>query len=110
MWDQPCSDQHLQYISQFSVDWRLISPALGLTDIDELPAQVSIGTQLPPIPDQTQNLEILRMWRGKFGSIATYRKMADILREYGRQDLEDRISELVTAAGETSDTLSSGDF
>ena len=110
LWDQPCSDQHLQYISQFSIDLRLISPALGLTDIDELPVQVSVGTQISPFPDQAQNLEILRMWRGKFGSIASYRKLTDVLREHGRQDLVDRISELVTAAGETSVTLSPGDL
>ena len=83
---------------------------MGLTDTDELPVQVSVGTQISAIPDQTQNLEILRMWRGKFGSIATYRKLADVLSEHGRQDLVDRISELVTAAGETSVTLSPGDL
>ena len=45
-----------------------------------------------------QRVEMLRTWRHKLGTAATYSRLADAFSVCGKQDLVDAITELVTAA------------
>lgn len=108
LWDEPCSDQSLEQISQYIDEWKMIAPMLKLTpeDMKEI-----IGN--PSFPVSSQKVRMLKRWRQKQRSMmmATYQKLADTLMEYGKQDLVKKITGLVvnaakpitTSAGECLD-------
>ena len=92
MWKQPCSEKHLHVISQGIAQWQNIAPYLGLTEADEVDI---VGSPAPrSVP--AQRLAMLRKWKQKLGSKATYKKLSKAFRSCGRQDLVDKISELLT--------------
>ena len=93
LWTQPCTDQHLWRMSQLIPDWREVAPALGLTRTDEMNIMEYAPHSLP-----AQRVEMLRTWRHKLGTAATYSRLADAFSVCGKQDLVDAITELVTAA------------
>ena len=73
-----------------------MAPALGLTRTDEMNIMEYAPHSLP-----AQRVEMLRTWRHKLGTAATYSRLADAFSVCGKQDLVDAINELVTAvAGE----------
>ena len=85
-----CSDEHLYQISQLIADWKEVAPALRLTQQDE--ADI-LG--YAPSSVSAQRLYMLRKWREKYGTAATYQRLSDAFRNCARQDLVDKISELV---------------
>ena len=95
LWDQLCSDFHLQDISRLIAEWRDIAPALGLTEVEENTVIRDAHTQ--PV----QRLAMLRTWKKKHGVLATYKSLADAFTRCGRQDLVDIVTDLVQ---ETSNT------
>ena len=104
LWTQPCTDQHLWRMSQLISDWREMAPALGLTRTDEMNIMEYAPHSLP-----AQRVEMLRTWRHKLGTAATYSRLADAFSVCGKQDLVDAITELVTAAAAESGELPCGD-
>ena len=102
LWNKLCSDEHLHQISQLIAEWREVAPALGLTQPDEVEI-----TGYAPLSVPVQRLHMLRMWRQKNGTAATYRKLADAFRNCARQDLVDKIRELVSAGQQESNVTTS---
>ena len=87
-----CSDEHLYRISQLIVDWKEVAPELGLAQHDE----ADILQYAPfSVSARDQSLYMLRKWRQKYGTAATYQRLSDAFRNCARQDLVDKISELV---------------
>ena len=67
--DSPCADAHLVKLSQSIAEWRDLSPYLHLSPAEER----GILTALPPATPARQRIDMLRTWRNKFGTSATYR-------------------------------------
>ena len=67
--DNPCADAHLVKLSQSIAEWRDLSPYLHLSPAEER----GILTAFPPATPARQRIDMLRIWRGKFGLDATYR-------------------------------------
>ena len=104
LWTQPCTDKHLYRMSQLISDWREMAPALGLTRTDEMNIMEYAPHSLP-----AQRVEMLRTWRHKLGTAATYSRLADAFSQCGKQDLVDAITQLVTAAAAESGELPRGE-
>ena len=102
-WTQPCTDQHLWRMSQLISDWREMAPALGLTRTDEMNIMEYAPHSLP-----AQRVEMLRTWRHKLGTSATYSRLADVFSQCGKQNLVDAITELVATASAESGELPCG--
>ena len=96
-WRQTCSERHLLAISQEIAQWRDIAPYLDLTEAEEVEI---VGS--PPRPVPSQRFTMLRKWRQKFGTKATYEQLARVFRICRRQDLVDRINELLTEDSSSS--------
>ena len=64
--DQACSDDHLLELSLELTNWQTMSPFLGLSEADE---EVVLSERNV----ERQRIDMLRKWRAKFGSSATYR-------------------------------------
>ena len=88
-----CSDEHLHQISQLIVEWKEVAPVLGLTEQDETEI-----TGYAPFSIPAQKLHMLRMWKRKNGTAATYQNLADAFKNCAEKGLVDKISELVSAA------------
>ena len=97
--DQPCLDSDLIEISQLINDWREIAPFLGLTETDEQNILEYAPNSVPG-----QRITMLRTWRQRHGPAATYGRLADSFRQYGRQDLVERLSVLVNRKETSSST------
>ena len=67
--DSPCADAHLVKLSQSVAEWRDLSPYLRLSPAEER----GILTAFPPATLARQRIDMLRTWRDKFGTSATYR-------------------------------------
>ena len=67
--DSPCADAHLVKLSQSVAEWRDLSPYLRLSPAEER----GILTAFPPATPARQRIDMLRTWRDKFGTSATYR-------------------------------------
>ena len=90
-WDEPCSDSHLVLISKWIPEWKEVAPFLELTSVDE----VNIFEYCPR-STQVQRIKMLRTWREKHGKDATYKRLAEAFKDCDRQDLADKLSELIT--------------
>ena len=96
-WKQPCSDEHLRDISREIAQWQDIAPDLGLSATDEVDI---VGS--PPRSVQAQRLAMLRIWKQRLGSRATYEELAKAFSRCRRQDLVEKISELLGEATSSS--------
>ena len=88
-WNQPCSHEHLLRISELIADWTEIAPYLDLEETDV--ADIKQCGNLP-----AQRLGMLKTWRQRHGKSATYTKLTDALKTSKRQDLVDKIEELIS--------------
>ena len=102
-WKQPCLDDHLNRLSMLITDWKAIAPHLGLTETDEEDIVANSPLSMP-----CQRLSMLRTWKRKYGEAATYEKLDHVFRQCSRQDLVDKISELIVET--TTSTISAGEF
>ena len=91
-WNQPCSDAHLAELSQSISGWEEISPFLGLTKIDDEDI-----VRCYPYSAPAQRVAMLRTWREKHGSDATYNRLAAAFQQCNRKYFLEKISELITA-------------
>ena len=66
--NQECSEQHFAKISRLIVDWREIAPFLRLTEAEEINIRDSTPHSIP-----TQKMAMLRKWKEKLGTKATYK-------------------------------------
>ena len=94
-----CSEQHLAEIALWIVEWREVSPFLGLTEAEEHELVGSV---------RSQKIAMLRLWKKKQGSKATYKRLCRAFRKCGLCDLEEKVKELLTEKSSCS-TCSSSD-
>ena len=90
-WNQPCSENHLVYIAEKITNWQALAPYLGLTQIDEENIIYQYRESLP-----CQRQQMLRIWHQRNGSAATYKNLASVFQHCSRQDLVDKIGELIS--------------
>lgn len=98
-WNEPCSYDDLCKISRSVADWKAVAPFLGLTMADQ---EGIIG--YAPFSVEVQRTNMLRRWKERFGTGATYRKLADAFKMCERQDLVDELWLLVTGREKTPPT------
>ena len=67
--DTPCTDAHLVRLSQSIAEWRDLSPYLHLSPAEER----GILIAFPPATPARQRIDMLRTWKEKLGTNATYR-------------------------------------
>ena len=63
--EQVCLDDHLLELSLVFTDWQTVSPFLGLSETEE--------EEFEGRAVKRQRIDILRKWKKKWGSGATYR-------------------------------------
>ena len=95
--DQPCTQEHLIEIAPSVIQWQTVAPFLGLTEGDE----EAIVTRNPNNVN-AQKIAMLRTWKERFGSIATYRKLAEAFWKVGKTDLAERVCSLLPKKAEPS--------
>ena len=89
-WNQPCSEADLAKISLLLVDWRAVSPFLGLTEADET---VILGANPHSVP--AQKIALLRKWKLLNGTNATYSELCQVFRICELTDLEDKVKQML---------------
>ena len=104
-WNQPCADAHLIELSQLIARWREIAPVLGLTETDE----EDIKGHYPDSPP-AQRIAMLRTWSKIKGSDATYARLATAFQQCNRNDLLEKISELIAAEESACKQIASNVF
>ena len=90
-WNQVCSEEHLARIAASIVDWRAVSPFLGLTEAEEV---TILGTS--PHSVLAQKISMLRRWKQKRGAKGTYKRLSKEFRKCCLLDLEEKVKELLT--------------
>ena len=93
-----CSEKHLAKISVWIIDWREISPFLGLTAADER----EILGAVPPLSVRSQKIAMLRLWKEKRGTKATYKRLCRAFRECDMLDLEEKVENLLAESSSSS--------
>ena len=96
-WNKLCSEEHLAEIALFVVDWREISPFLGLTAAEEH----EIGSAHSVLP---QKIAMLRKWKEKRGAKATYKRLYRVFRKCGKLDLGLKVQKLLTKSSNSSNS------
>ena len=96
-WNQPCSEANLAKISLLIVDWRAVSPFLGLSEADEL---VILGTHPHSVP--AQKIAMLRKWKSINGTKATYSELCQVFRMCELTSLEEKVKQML--GGESYET------
>ena len=80
------SDDHLLKIALFLISWRTVAPHLALEpDVIELEGK----------SEQEKRLKTLKMWKGKFGFRATYRKLVEVLLSLTMADIAEKVCHLL---------------
>ena len=94
---QRCTEEHLAEIAQHITDWRAVSPFLGLTEAEE--TVILESTHSVP----ARKIAMLRKWKEKRESKATYKRLCQALRKCGLQNLEDIVIELLVESNSSSE-------
>ena len=97
-WNKPCTESHLASISVNIADWRAVSPHLGLTEAEETAIQGS-----HPHSVSAQKIAMLRKWKEKQGTKATYRRLCRVFENCKRADLVDLVKQLLAETSSSSD-------
>ena len=63
--DEQCTDCHLLELAKSLTKWQSVSPFLRLTEVEE--ENIKEG------PLERQRIDVLRRWKRKLGTTATYR-------------------------------------
>ena len=96
-WNQPCSENHLCVISDVIADWRAVSPFLGLTEAEE----IAILESTHSVP--ARKMAMLRKWKQKHGTEATYKRLCRVFDCCKRTDLVDEVKQLLAESNSSSD-------
>ena len=70
--NQPCSDEHFAKMALCITEWQSIAPFLGLSEVNEEEIICKYPKDLI-----MQNIGMLRKWRERLGSRATYQRLAE---------------------------------
>ena len=91
--DQPCSDADLFSISQF-LDWRRTAPHLGLSaiDIEDIDCKRT---------EPEKRVETLRKWKQKYGFMAKYQTLIDVLLKTGNTSDAEKVCQLLKQKEDT---------
>ena len=87
----------LAKIAMSIADWRAVSPFLGLTEAEEM---AILGSN--PHSVSAQKIAMLRKWKQKRGTKATYKRLCRVFRDCGSRDLEEKVTELLVAESTSS--------
>ena len=85
-------------ISVWIIDWREISPFLGLTAADER----EILGAVPPLSVRSQKIAMFRLWKEKRGTKATYERLCRAFKECEMLDLEEKVQKLLVESSSSS--------
>ena len=87
--DQPCTDKHLNELALSVTEWHSIAPFLG---VDQEAIQVR-----NPHDVKAQKMAMLRMWKERLGSTATYRRLAEVFWKVEKTILVEEVRSLLEA-------------
>ena len=90
--NRECSDIHFAEISISIVDWREIAPFLGLTAAEEIVIRDSANS----VP--SQKIAMLRNWKEKFGTKATYKQLCLAFDACKKRDLVELVKQLAASS------------
>ena len=90
---QECSDIHFAEISISIVDWCEIAPFLGLTEAEEILIRDSTPNSIP-----TQKMAMLRKWKQKLGTKATYERLCQAFDACKKRDLVELVKQLAASS------------
>ena len=91
--NQECSDQHFAKISSSIVNWREIAPFLGLTEAEETIIRDSTPHSIP-----TQKMAMLRKWKQKLGTKATYKSLCQAFEDCEKGNLVELVKQLAASS------------
>ena len=91
--NQTCSDADLVSISQF-LDWRKVAPHLGLSAID-------IGDIDGKRTEPEKRVETLRKWKQKYGFMAKYQTLIEVLLKTGNTSDAEKVCQLLKQKEDT---------
>ena len=86
--DQKCSDEHLKSISGF-LDWRIVAPYMGLSETDI--QDIDIDKRAEP----EKRLKALQKWKMKYGYVATFKNLVQVLLKVGNADHAEEVCRLL---------------
>ena len=84
--NQVCTEENLAQIAIWIIDWRRVSPFLGLTEAEEKAIQESNALSIP-----NQKVAMLRKWKQKQGLDATYKRLCRAFRNCGLGHLQEML-------------------
>ena len=90
--NQECSDIHFAEISISIVDWREIAPFLGLTVAEEIVIRDSTNS----VP--SQKIALLRKWKEKLGTKATYKQLCQAFEACEKYNLVELVKQLAASS------------
>ena len=90
---QQCSDIHFAEISISIVDWCEIAPFLGLTEAEEIVIRDSTPNSIP-----TQKMAMLRKWKEKLGTKATYKCLCQAFEDCEKGHLVELVKQLAASS------------
>ena len=99
IFEQKCSDEHLAELAVWIAEWKEISPLLGVTPAEE---REILGSA--PHSVRSQKMAMLRLWKQKKGSKATYKRLCRAFRKCGFFDLEEKVRELLTESSSSEES------
>ena len=86
--EQKCSSEHLKSISLF-LDWRTVAPHLGLSQTDILEIDIDQRTE------SEKRLKTLLKWKEKYGYMATFKNLVQVLLKIGHADCAESVCRLL---------------
>ena len=75
------------------VDWREIAPFLVLTEADEIAIRDSTPHSVP-----TQKMAMLRKWKQKLGTKATYERLCQVFEDCEKGNLVELVKQLAASS------------
>ena len=95
--DRPCKDEHLCEVALFITDWQSIAPYLKLTDVDQEEIQYKQRGSV-----RSQKIAMLKKWKQKRGSDATYQELARTFWRLERRDLVEELCKVIQSDSQHS--------
>ena len=92
-----CSEKHLAKISVWIKEWRDIATFLDLTEAEE---HEILGSA--PHSVRSQKKAMLRLWKEKRGTKATYKRLCRAFRDCEMLDLEEKVEKLLVESSSSS--------
>ena len=91
--NQECSDQHFAELSRSIVEWHEIAPFLGIAEADEIAIRDSTPNSVP-----AQKMAMLRKWKQKLGTKATYERLCQVFENCEKFNLVELVKKLAASS------------